>query len=108
MLNLGTPELLVILLVALIVLGPAKLPEAARKVGQAINELRRMTTGFEAELRDALDVKVDPGSGSRSVAVEPPVTASGEDGAVDSGDPSGAVSADGPRPAGDAGDHSAN
>lgn len=55
MLNLGTPELLVILLVALIVLGPAKLPEAARKLGQAMNEFRRMSSGFQTELRDALD-----------------------------------------------------
>ncbi len=43
------------MLVALIVLGPSKLPEAARKVGQAMNEFRRMSSGFQAELRDALD-----------------------------------------------------
>lgn len=46
---------MVILLVALIVLGPTKLPEAARKIGEAMNELRRMTSGFQAELRDALE-----------------------------------------------------
>jgi len=33
--NVGTPELLLILLVGLIVLGPTKLPEAARQVGKA-------------------------------------------------------------------------
>ena len=46
---------MVILLVALIVLGPAKLPEAARKMAQAMSEFRRMSSGLQAELRDALD-----------------------------------------------------
>lgn len=54
MLNVGTPELLVIMVVALIVLGPDKLPEVARKVGQVVGELRRMSAGFQAEMRDAL------------------------------------------------------
>lgn len=42
-----------VLVVALIVLGPARLPEAARTVGKAVNELRRATTGLQAEVRDA-------------------------------------------------------
>jgi sec-independent protein translocase protein TatB len=52
--NVGTPELLVIMAVALIVLGPEKLPEAARKVGQVMGEIRRISAGFQAEMRDAL------------------------------------------------------
>ena len=48
-------EFLVILLVALIVLGPEKLPDAVRKTGRVVGELRRMSNGFQAELRDALD-----------------------------------------------------
>jgi Tat protein translocase TatB subunit len=57
-LNVGTPELLVICLVALLVLGPDKLPEAARKVGNVIGELRRMSAGFQAEMRDAMQEPV--------------------------------------------------
>jgi sec-independent protein translocase protein TatB len=57
--NIQTPELLVILVVALLVLGPTKLPEAMRKVGGAVGELRRMSSGFQAELRDALQEPVD-------------------------------------------------
>jgi sec-independent protein translocase protein TatB len=53
-LNVGTPELLLILLIALIVLGPSKLPDAARQVGRAMAELRRLSSGFQAELRDAM------------------------------------------------------
>jgi Tat protein translocase TatB subunit len=61
-LNVGTPELLLILLVALIVLGPNKLPEAARQVGKAMAEIRKVSAGFQAEMRDALQepVKQDP------------------------------------------------
>jgi Tat protein translocase TatB subunit len=59
--NVGTPELLVILLVALIVLGPQRLPDAARQVGKAMAELRRLSAGFQAEMRDAMDtVRADP------------------------------------------------
>ena len=52
--NLGGMEVLVIFLVALIVLGPTKLPEAARQVGKAVNELRRISGGFQREMREAL------------------------------------------------------
>jgi sec-independent protein translocase protein TatA len=50
--SIGLPEILVILAVALIVLGPTKLPEAARQVGKAVAELRRVTAGVQAEVRD--------------------------------------------------------
>ena len=43
MFNVGVGELLVILLIALIVLGPDKLPDAARKLGNVMGELRRMS-----------------------------------------------------------------
>lgn len=49
---------MVIALLALIVLGPEKLPEAARKIGRAMSEFRRMSAGFQAEMRDALNEPV--------------------------------------------------
>ncbi|MGQ0618148.1 MAG: Sec-independent protein translocase protein TatB [Acidimicrobiia bacterium] len=55
MFNVGGTELLVILLVALIVLGPDKLPETARKIGNVMGQLRRMSSGFQNELRSAMD-----------------------------------------------------
>src|SRR5687767_6755773 len=56
--SIGAPEVLVILLVALIVLGPDRLPGAARQVGRALSELRRMSSGVQAELRDAMQEPV--------------------------------------------------
>ena len=73
MFNVGGPEVLVILLVALIVLGPSKLPEAARQVGRAMTEFRRMSSGFQQELRDALQEPVDT-TPSRGVEPAKPAT----------------------------------
>ncbi len=51
--SIGPAEILVVLVVALIVLGPTRLPEAARSVGKAVSEFRRVTSGFQAEVREA-------------------------------------------------------
>lgn len=51
--SIGPAEILVVLVVALIVLGPNRLPDAARSLGRAVNELRRVTAGVQAEVRDA-------------------------------------------------------
>ena len=55
-LGVGPAELLLIFVIALIVLGPGKLPELARTLGKALRELRRMslevTAEFAKELRD--------------------------------------------------------
>jgi sec-independent protein translocase protein TatB len=56
MFNIGGGEVLVILLIALIVLGPDKLPNAARQAGKYLGDFRRMSTGFQRELRDAMDL----------------------------------------------------
>jgi sec-independent protein translocase protein TatA len=45
----GPLELMVILVVALIVLGPAKLPEAARSVGRGVRELKESLAGNDDE-----------------------------------------------------------
>ena len=54
MLNISTGELLVVALIALIVLGPERLPNAARQAGRALAELRRVSNGFQDELRMAM------------------------------------------------------
>ena len=58
-LNMGPAELLLILVVALLVLGPTKLPEAARQAGRALSEVRRLSAGFQSELTGALQEPVE-------------------------------------------------
>lgn len=55
MFNLSGSEIVVILLLALIVLGPEKLPEAIRRFGRVYGELRRMSRGFQSEFKNAFD-----------------------------------------------------
>ncbi|HSD10907.1 MAG TPA: Sec-independent protein translocase protein TatB [Candidatus Binatia bacterium] len=59
MFNIGMPELLVILAVALIVLGPQRLPEIARALGKAMAEFRKATSGIRQELETAKDMLED-------------------------------------------------
>lgn len=71
MFNVGGGEFLVIFLVALIVLGPTKLPEVARQVGGMMRELRRISSGFQDEMRAAMDDPVETAArdrGNRVVA----------------------------------------
>lgn len=67
--NLGLSEILVVLVVALLVLGPNRLPGAARQLGKALQEFRRVTTDFQAEVRDAFS---EPGT-----FPDPPTAATG-------------------------------
>ena len=55
MLNVGPLELLVVLAVALIVVGPERLPELARSVGRALRQLRQV----QDEVRDMVTAGVD-------------------------------------------------
>jgi sec-independent protein translocase protein TatB len=51
--NLQGSELIIILLLALVVLGPEKLPEAMRKMGEFYGQLKKMSSGFQQEFRAA-------------------------------------------------------
>ncbi|NTY02195.1 twin-arginine translocase TatA/TatE family subunit [Deinococcus sp. JMULE3] len=54
--NIGPAELLVVLLVALVVFGPRKLPELGKSLGNGLREFRRSTQG----LRDDLNLTATP------------------------------------------------
>ena len=53
--GLISAKFLVVLAIALVVMGPEKLPEAARTMGRWLTEFRRVTTGLTQEVREALD-----------------------------------------------------
>jgi TatA/E family protein of Tat protein translocase len=55
MFGIGMPEMLLILAVALIVIGPKKLPDLAKSIGRAFGEFKRAT----AELKESIDIDDD-------------------------------------------------
>jgi sec-independent protein translocase protein TatB len=73
MFNIGGGEVLVILLLALIVLGPDRLPSAARTIGRHLGDFRRITGGFRDEIANAMSLEP---SAPTSVTEPAPVAAS--------------------------------
>ena len=53
--NLSGGEMIVILIVALVVLGPERLPEMARGAGRMVHKLKTMTEGLQSEVRDVME-----------------------------------------------------
>jgi sec-independent protein translocase protein TatB len=53
--NFQGSELFIILLLALVVLGPEKLPEAMRKLGNFYAQMKKMSSGFQQEFRSVID-----------------------------------------------------
>jgi TatA/E family protein of Tat protein translocase len=70
MFGIGMPELLLILAVALIVLGPKKLPELARALGKGMAEFRRATDELKEEFRQ-MEHDVDDSSPTAAIKEEP-------------------------------------
>ena len=54
MFGVGFPELVLIMVVALLVLGPQRLPEVARMLGRAYGQLRRASEEFQNTIRQDL------------------------------------------------------
>ena len=76
--NIGAPELIVILVIALLILGPGKLPEVGASLGKSIREFRKAST----DVQDAVKVDVDTSPlpaaapvAAAAPAVEAPVVA---------------------------------
>jgi len=61
MFNIGLPEMLIILAIALIVFGPSKLPDLARAFGKAMREFKKATEevkeSFKEETKDFEEIK---------------------------------------------------
>jgi TatA/E family protein of Tat protein translocase len=70
--NIGAPELIIILVIALLILGPGKLPEVGASIGKSIREFRKASS----DLSDSVNVSVDtsplPPAPPAATVVTPP------------------------------------
>ncbi len=92
MFGIGFPELVLIVVVALIVFGPEKLPELARTLGKAMGEFRRATDGIkETVTREARKIESEvrvreEADDIKARLSSPPETRPEEDRKTDPGD----------------------
>jgi sec-independent protein translocase protein TatB len=86
--NVGGPEIVVILLVALVILGPDQLPKAMRTFGNVMAEIRKVSGGFQDEMRKAMDTIETNGSSAddKPMSPKPPSGQPGEEPVVASSD----------------------
>ena len=94
MFGIGMTELLVILVVALIVFGPTRLPELARSLGRAMAEFRRASTDLRQTFNESLQnppptAPAPPAAAPPVIAAPAPQTASAEPAKTAEPDPSG-------------------
>ena len=53
--NFGGGEIIVVIIVALVVLGPDRLPEMARSAGRMLHKFKTMTAGLQSQVSDVMD-----------------------------------------------------
>jgi sec-independent protein translocase protein TatA len=71
--NIGAPELIIILVIALLILGPGKLPEVGASIGKSIREFRKASADVQESVK--VDVSTAPLPNTLSSPAVPNVTA---------------------------------
>ena len=55
--SIGMPELIIILVIALIIFGPRKLPELGKSLGKSINEFKKASTDLQNTLEQEIKIE---------------------------------------------------
>ena len=69
---IGMPELIIILVIALIIFGPRKLPELGKSLGKSINEFKKASNELRSTLEDEIRVEEQRDRASAVTPATPP------------------------------------
>ena len=69
---IGMPELIVIMVIALIIFGPRKLPELGKSLGRSINEFKKASNELRSTLEDEIRVEEQRDRASAAPPATPP------------------------------------
>ena len=69
---IGMPELIIILVIALIIFGPRKLPELGKSLGRSINEFKKASNELRSTLEDEIRVEEQRDRASAVTPATPP------------------------------------
>jgi TatA/E family protein of Tat protein translocase len=70
--SIGMPELIIILVIALIIFGPRKLPELGRSLGRSINEFKKASNELRSTLEEEIRVEEQKEHTQAAAAATPP------------------------------------
>jgi sec-independent protein translocase protein TatA len=68
--SIGMPELIIILVIALIIFGPRKLPELGKSLGRSLNEFKKASTDLQNTLEQEIKIEEQKESAAKAKAEE--------------------------------------
>jgi TatA/E family protein of Tat protein translocase len=70
--SIGMPELIIILVIALIIFGPRKLPELGKSLGRSLNEFKRASTDLQNTLEQEIRLEEQKEQAAKTRPAETP------------------------------------
>jgi sec-independent protein translocase protein TatA len=80
--SIGMPELIIILVIALIIFGPRKLPELGKSLGRSLNEFKRASTDLQNTLEQEIKLEEQKEQQAKARPVDTTVTDVADSGTV--------------------------
>lgn len=69
--SIGMPELIIILVIALIIFGPRKLPELGKSLGRSLNEFKKASTDLQNTLEQEIRIEEQKESAAKTEPTAP-------------------------------------
>jgi TatA/E family protein of Tat protein translocase len=76
--SIGMPELVIILVIALIIFGPRKLPELGKSLGKSINEFKKASTELQNTLEQEIKLEEQKDERAKTASAPAPTPAPAE------------------------------